>query len=341
MIKRALIAGLGSIGQRHLRLLKARIPEARIMALRHSPHVEPIDGVEICTNNLADAIAFKPEIAIIATPAPFHAGPAIELAQRGTHLLVEKPMAASLDDAIKLAAAASKAGIVLQIGYNLRFLRSLGALREALHAGQIGRVASIRAEVGQYLPSWRPGTDWRNAVSARADLGGGALLELSHELDYLRWIFGEVTAVRGWMGTLGGLGIAVEDTVHLVLEFSSSFPKNALGSAPVAAVSLDFIRRDTVRRCTVIGESGTLIWDAISSQVRLIRPGAMDQLLYDSPPVRDDSYTTQLDSFLHCVESKTPPVVSGDDGVAVMRIIEAVRSSNGNAGISVTPALFL
>lgn len=341
MITRALIAGLGSIGRRHLRLLKARIPEARIMALRHGSHVEPIDGVEICTNRLADAIAFNPQIAIIATPAPFHAGPAIELAQQGTHLLVEKPMASSLDDSIKLAAAASKARIVLQIGYNLRFLGSLGALREALYAGQIGRVASIRAEVGQYLPSWRPGTDWRNAVSARAELGGGALLELSHELDYLRWIFGEVAAVRGWMGTLGGFGLTVEDTVHLLLEFSSSFPKGTLGSAPVAAVTLDFIRRDTVRRCTVIGESGTLAWDAISSQVRLTRPGGVDSLIYDSPPIRDDSYIAQLDAFLHSVKSKTSPMVSGDDGVAVMRIIEAVRSSHGNAGSSVAPGLFL
>lgn len=340
MITRALLVGLGSIGQRHLRLLKARLPAARIMALRHGSTDAPLDGVDVCTNSLEDAIAFKPEIAIIATPAPFHVGPAIELARRGTHLLVEKPMAANVAEASKLAAVASEAEVVLQIGYNLRFLESLRAIRAALHAGQIGRVASIRAEVGQYLPSWRPGTDWRNGVSARADLGGGALLELSHELDYLRWIFGEVTAVRAWMGTLGGFGLTVEDTVHLLLEFNSTFPPGTRGAAPVAAVSLDFVRRDTARCCTVIGESGTLVWNAIRSEVRLIRPNTSDQFLFDSLPARDDSYSSQLDAFLHSVKTKTPAAVTGYDGVAVMRLIEAVRSSHANDGRAIAPDFF-
>ena len=80
--------------------------------------------------------------------------------------------------------------------YNLRFLPSLQAYRERIQFGVIGKVLSVRCEIGQYLPSWRPGSDYRQAVSASRALGGGALLELSHEIDYLRWIFGEVAWVQ-------------------------------------------------------------------------------------------------------------------------------------------------
>lgn len=246
-------------------------------------------------------------------------------------------MAASAADAHALAAAARAAGVVLQVGYNLRFLESLAAFRAALAGGQIGRVASVRAEVGQYLPDWRPGADFRTGVSARAELGGGALLELSHEIDYLRWIFGEVTRLHGWMGQLGGFGLDVEDSVHMLLEFASPLPGPGGGAAPVAAVSLDFIRRDTRRSCTAIGETGTLTWDGVASQLRLARPGAAEALLFDRRPERDATYSAQLDAFLTSVETGAPVAVTGTDGAAVMEIIEAVRRSHAADGCAQAP----
>jgi len=307
------------------------------MVLRHSECDEAVDGADVCTTSLDEAVAFAPKIAVISTPAPFHAASAITLATAGTHLLVEKPLAALVEDARALEQAAVAAGVVLQVGYNLRFLDSLATFRNALAANRIGRVASVRAEVGQYLPDWRPRADWRNAVSARADLGGGVLLELSHEFDYLLWIFGKVRNVRGWTGRQGGLGLEVEDTVHAVLEFAAPFPANAAGVAPVASVSLDFIRRDTVRRCVAIGEDGTLVWDGIASQVRLSRVGENDDLLHDAKADRDDSYLTQLDAFINSVETGAPPTVSGLDGVATLEIINAVRRSQAADGVALAP----
>lgn len=337
MIERALVVGLGSIGLRHLRLLRAQLPNARIMVLRHGSCDDAIDEADDCTTSLEKAVAFAPQIAVIATPAPFHAASAIALARAGAHLLVEKPMAATIGDARALEDAAKAAGIVLQVGYNLRFLDSLGTFRSALAANRIGRIASVRAEVGQYLPDWRPGADWRNAVSAHPDLGGGVLLELSHEFDYLRWIFGMVRSVRGWTGRQGGLGLEVEDTVHAVLEFAAPFPADAPGVAPVAAVTLDFIRRDTVRYCVAIGEHATLTWDGVASEVRLIRPGEADEVLHDAKPDRDASYIAQFAAFLASIEAAAPAVVSGADGVAVLEIVEAVRRSQAANGAAMAP----
>ena len=335
MIERVLIAGLGSIGQRHLRLLRQRLPDASFMALRHSRASDPIAGIDVTTTSLDDALAFDPQIAIVATPAPFHANTAIALANRGVHLLVEKPLSDTAQDARRLMQAAEASGVVLQTGYNLRFKHSLTHFRKALHAGKIGRVASIRAEVGQYLPDWRPGTDWRTSVSARGDLGGGVLLELSHEIDYQRWIFGEVHEASAWMGQQGAWGLDVEDTVHAILKFTGPIPTDQTGASPVASLTLDFIRRDTVRRCEAVGEAGTLTWDGVASEVRLTGPEGCDTTHFPADKDRDASYIAQLDAFLDQIRSGTAAGASAADGVEVLEIADAIRRSS-ETGSSVT-----
>lgn len=338
MIDRIVIAGLGNIGRRHIRLLRARFPHAQIMALRHECSNDVIPEADICVTSLNEAIAFAPQIAIISTPASHHAVPAIALGRAGVHLLVEKPMAATLEMANAMAETARQAGVKVQIGYNLRYVESLSIFREAIYAGTAGRISSVRAEVGQYLPDWRPGIDWRNTVSAREDLGGGVLLELSHEIDYLRWIFGGVDSVQGWLGYNGPLELNVEDTVHAILHFVGSTPRNQAGAAPVANLTLDFIRRDPVRRCVAIGDEGTLEWDGVASRVCLFDTNGEQHVLYDRKPSRDASYALQLEAFVHCATSAAATAVGIEDGLAVLTIVEAVRRSHEQGGLRISLA---
>lgn len=335
MIDRIVIAGVGSIGRRHLRLLRARFPMAQIMTLRHGTCGDVIFEADLCTVCLEEAVAFRPHIAIISTPATHHDWPAIALARAGTHLLIEKPIATTLSAARAVAEAAQAAGVKVHVGYNLRFLESLSVFRAAIHSGAAGRISSVRAEVGQYLPDWRPGVDWRNAVSARHDLGGGVLLELSHEFDYLRWIFGEVVSVHGWLGHNGPLGLEVEDTVHALLHFAATVPADLEGAATVANVTLDFIRRDPVRRCVAIGDEGTLEWDGIASRVLLLGSGRQATVLYDRKPDQDSNYARQLEAFVHCVRTSDPPAVGVQDGVAVLEMVEAIKRSHHHGGMRV------
>jgi len=147
-------------------------------------------GIDHCVTSLDDALRFHPQAAVIANPASHHLDLAMPLAQAGVHLLVEKPVSSSTHRVSELIEVCRVRGITLMTGYNLRFLPSLKRFRELLEEKRVGRVLSVRAEIGQFLPSWRPGFDYRQSVSARATLGGGVLLELSHEIDYLRWLFG-------------------------------------------------------------------------------------------------------------------------------------------------------
>jgi len=317
--ERILIVGLGSIGQRHATLLRELCPEAEIKALRHKEGSNEA-GVDGCFTKIKDALAYQPQIAIIANPSPFHLEAAFPLAETGVHLFIEKPLSSETRDVQRLISLCEEKNVVLMTGYNLRFLSSLIAFRENLQNRTIGKVMSVRAEVGQYLPSWRPDKDYRETVSAQKKLGGGVLLELSHEIDYLCWLFGSVESVYAELSKQSDLEIDVEDTAHMVLKFSNNI---------VATLNMDFLRHDTTRCCTVVGEKGTLRWDAIKNTVSLYKAGENEwNELSNSPSERNFTYREELKCFMQSIAGGQKPLITGEDGLTVLEVIEASRKAS-------------
>ena len=155
---------------RHLRLSRELLPKADIRVLRHQVTREIPEFSNGCFFSFEEAIAFSPQIAVIASPAPFHIPISQALAEARVHLLIEKPLSASLNGVIQLLETCQKQDTVLLTGYNLRFLPSLQRFRDLLGEQVIGKVFSVRCEIGQYLPSWRPESDYRQGVSARHEL---------------------------------------------------------------------------------------------------------------------------------------------------------------------------
>lgn len=324
MLERVLIVGMGSIGSRHARLARDLMPDVRLAAWRHASGAATA-GVAATVTSLEDALAFTPQLAVIASPASKHLEAALPLADAGVHLLVEKPISESATGVAELIATSRMRGVVLMTGYNLRFLPSMVRLRELLADRRVGRVLSVRAEAGQYLPTWRPQADYRQTVSASAALGGGVLTELSHEFDYLRWLFGEVDWVSATARRQSSLEVDVEDTAHVTMGFRPAGREPAL----VAALSMDFVRHDTTRTCTIIGESGTLRFDAIAGTIELFDPIAGGwTTLFAQPVQRDDTYLAEWRHLLACIEGGKRPHISGEDGLAAIAIVEAVKQSS-------------
>ena len=324
MARRVLIVGGGSMGSRHARLIRQALPDADIRVLMRDPDRELPGGVNARVIGLEDALAFRPELAVIASPATRHLETAIPLARSGVHLLVEKPLSATGTGVGELIDAARASGVVLLVGYNLRYAPSLGEFGRLMGQGVIGRCLAVRAEVGQFLPSWRPDADYRQGVSARQELGGGVLLELSHELDYLRWIFGAVRSVQAVVARQSSLEINVEDTAELLMQFEPA----GESAAVVASVHLDFLRRDSIRMCTVVGERGTLRWNGIAGCVDLYSAeSGVWETVFASELNRDATYIAQWNHFLACVSGGDTPRVTGEDGLAVLRIVDAARAA--------------
>jgi predicted dehydrogenase len=307
------------------------MPDATITVLRHRSCEDlPPPGIDHCVTSLEQAVRLRPQAAVIANPASHHLESARALADAGVHLMIEKPIAHTSRGVPELIASCRARRIVLMTGYNLRFSPSLQHFQSVLRDKRVGRVLSVRAEVGQYLPSWRPDSDYRDGVSARAELGGGVLLELSHEIDYLRWMLGEVRWVSAVVRKQSSLEIDVEDVAHLALGFDSPGTDGDLA----ASLSMDCVRQDTTRTCSVIGESGTLRWDAVRGTVELFERGAAAwSTLFAHHPQPDESYVEEWRHFLDCILHERPPLVSGSDGLEVLRVVEAARLSSSSRAV--------
>ncbi|MBT7269861.1 MAG: Gfo/Idh/MocA family oxidoreductase [Candidatus Marinimicrobia bacterium] len=321
MINNIGIVGLGSIGRRHLQLVKELRPELNIIAVRSGmgKRVEEEKLISAVVHSLDEAMEYGIEAAIIATPAVYHIQQAIEFMKRGIHLLIEKPLSHSLDDVNELFKMQKKSKSVCLVGYCLHY--SLGALKfndMLKNKNKIGQILHVQVDCGSYLPDWRQGQDYRKSVSAKAELGGGVLLELSHELDYIRWFFGEMKSVSANIQNSGTLDIDVEDSVDMIFESEQGYS---------VSVHLDFNTRNTRRKCTARCSNGNLTWDAVENKV-IWQPADVIEEVESYQNDRNYVYKEQLKHFFSCIEKGEQPSVSIHDGAIILNMIEFAKKSH-------------
>jgi predicted dehydrogenase len=311
-----------------LQVLRGLRAEAEFLVV--SRNAATGEGFE-ATSSLDDVIAFRPDAVIVAGPATTRADVLRQVGSLNVPVFIEKPLAHTLADAASVLDLLGPAVERSQLGYNLRFSESLIAFRDLVRGGRFGRVLRFNAETAQYLPDWRPEKDYRETVSARADLGGGVLLELSHELDYLRWIFGDWDWVSAWTGRTSSLEIDVEDTALVTIGIEGDQAATQL----VGQLSLDFVRRDKTRTVTAVCEGGTIRWDGVAGTVEVFEPSQSrwETIVTDSGS--QSTYEAQWVSFLSVVEAGSRPLVAVSDGVSVLRAVEAIRHSHEQSGARV------
>jgi predicted dehydrogenase len=310
----ALVLGVGSIGRRHcanLRALGVELIDVFDPAPeRCRPVVEEFGAV--AHPRFEDALAAGPDVALVCTPPVLHVEQTIAALKAGCHVFVEKPLSHSLERLEELEALAREARRVVQVGYNLRFHPGLRILKRLLDEGTLGRPLWAQAEAAQYLPDWRPWQDYRASYTARRDLGGGILLDGSHEVDYLTWLLGRPDEVLCMGGRVSDLEVNVEDCATLLLRFPSR---------TMASVHLDFVQRGPTRWCKVAGERGTAHWSFFAQEVRLtLADRAGGQSLPYAFDV-NEMYVAELRHFLACVASGAEPEVTIEQARAVLELI--------------------
>lgn len=316
-----LIAGLGSIGRRHLRNLLA-LGQRDIVLYRTRRATLPdeeLAGFPVETD-LEAALAHQPDAVIVSNPTALHLEVAIPAALAGCHLLLEKPISHSLDNVDLLQAALHEGGGKVLVGFQFRYHPTLRKARELLNAGAIGAPVSVRVHWGEYLPGWHPWEDYRKSYSARADLGGGVTLTLCHPLDYLRFLLGDVAALWAFYGYQGGLDLqGVEDTVEIGLRFASG----VLGS-----VHLDYVQQPPEHTLTLVGTRGTLRWDNASGALTLQAPAKSSEVF--APPEgfeRNWLFASQMGHFIQMIEKNETPVCTLEDGIRALMLALAAGES--------------
>ncbi len=328
-----LIAGLGSIGRRHLSNLIA-LGEKDIVLLRTRKGTLPDDelaGYPVETD-LSEALEkHKPDAVIVANPTSMHLDVAIPAAEAGCHILLEKPISHSLERLDILQKAAEEGGSRILVGFQFRYHPALNKARELIQSNTLGKTLTVHAHWGEYLPQWHPWEDYRQSYAARADLGGGVIVTLTHPLDYLRYLLGEVESLWSFNGHISPLEIDVEDVAEIGLRFVNG---------AVGGVHVNYFQRPPVHRLEIVGTKGTLRWDNADGILHLYKMPASFGSYSENPsaPVmetfslpegfeRNQLFVEQTRHFIEIVRGEAEPVCGLEDGVMALRLALAAYES--------------
>ena len=319
---KCLVAGVGSIGRRHLRNLRELGLDDFVLYRRSGSGAqddEELDGLPTETS-LNAALAHEPDFAVIANPTSLHLEVALECARAGCHLFIEKPVSHTLDACAELVSEVSTRRLIAMVGFQFRFHPGLWQVRRLINEGAIGKVVSAQAHWGEYLPAWHPWEDHRQSYSAREDLGGGVTLTLCHTFDYLHWLLGEVCEVFAMAGRCGGIDIEVEDTTDVQLLFDSG---------AIVHTHLDYVQRPPGHWLQIIGQRGSLQWNNSDGAVRLFTAGMSDWEEFPSPCgfERNKMFMDEMKHFLSCVREDVEPLCTLRDGLTTLRIALAAKES--------------
>jgi len=324
---KTLIAGFGSIGRRHLNNLRT-LGETDLVLLRSHRSTLPDDDIKglPVETTVEAALAHKPQAVVIANPSSLHLDVAIPAAKAGCSILMEKPVSHNMDRIDELQSALKQGGGQILVGYQFRFHPGLQQVKAWLNEGEIGHVVSCRAHWGEYMPGWHPWEDYRQSYAARADLGGGVVNTLCHPLDYQRWFFGEVESL--WANTSAdALDIEMEDTAEIGLRF-----KNGV----LSSTHLDYVQRPGQHTLQIIGAKGTITWDNATGTAKLFEADA-DRWSESSLPAgfeRNYLFMDEMSHFVDIVNNNAVPICSLADGIAAIKITEAVHQS-ASSGIKI------
>ena len=320
---KTLIIGLGSIGRRHLRVL-TEIAKIEIVCLRSGKGASLMEPDQNCGNktfkSLDQAIHERPDFAIIANPTGLHVETALALARAGIPFLIEKPVSDRPDGLDLLQKIVLEKNLPVMVGFQLRHHPGYKQLMQLINSGEIGRPLSLQGYVGQYLPDWRPDSNYRQSYSAKKDLGGGVILDLCHEIDIALSVLGPVNRVSCICDHYSDLEIETEDIADITTEH---------GNKTLSHIHLNYLERGYEWFTRVMGASGTVIWDYGRGHVEIIRKDGTKKCWKD--PVdfdRDFLFRAQLKQWVDVLNGRATPEVNLEDGIDVTRIALAAKRSS-------------
>lgn len=338
------VMGAGLIGKRHAAHVRAE-PGAVLSAIIDPAPAGKAFAEEsgVAWYSAFDALPAgeKPDGVIVATPNQLHVANGLELVAAGVPMLVEKPLADSVDSARRLVQAAEAAGVPLLVGHHRRHNPMIRKAREAIDAGRIGRILTLNGQFWLVKPDDYFDIDWRRQEGA-----GPVLINLIHDIDLFRYLCGEIAGVQA-LSSNAVRGNPAEETAVAILRFANG----ALGTVSASDTVVSpwswelttgenpaYPKQD--QSCYQIGGTqGSLTIPALELWSHTDKRGWWEPLKRERIPfVPEDPLQAQVRHFCAVIRGEEEPLVSGREGLATLAVIEAVkRAARSGAPVEIAP----
>lgn len=315
------VVGYGSIGRRHSDNL-AKLGVSRRLVVRRqgtvNPTFTPPDDVQVMYS-VQESIQAGIDLALICNPTALHIATAQEFFRAGVPILIEKPLAASLSQAERFVDDVEQSGVSAGMAYCLHYHPAYVMAREYVQQGKLGVIERAGAWFESYLPDWHPWEDYRQSYAARAELGGGVLPTLDHEIDFVLWCFGppQSSSVQSWRS--GTLDAGVDDSAKITMNYP----------AHVVDIDLSFCQRERRRGFEFVGNKATLSFSFEQQRLQIVdRETANKQTLWHEPEYDvNDMYLATLRDALNAIAAGRPLPVPLRAGLDALRVATVERNS--------------
>jgi len=317
------VIGIGSMGANHVRVY-AGMDSVKLVAVsdingQHCAQLAEKFGIPAYSDYHELLEKEKPDLVSIAVPTASHAAVALDCLQAGAHVLIEKPIASTLDEAQQIIQAAKTANLKLMVGHIVRFNPAVRELKKHLDNGELGRIFQIVCHREGPFPS------------RIRDVG--VVVDLApHDIDIMRYL-AQSEPIRAYAETEQRIHTEHEDLLLAVLRF-----KNKI----TAALNINWLTPTKIREINILGEKGMFqindltqdlyfyenslaangIWDSLKT-IQGVNPGKMVRFAFD----RKEPLQVELQAFVEAVEDDLPVPVTGEDGFEALRIALALVQS--------------
>ncbi len=321
---KVLVVGTGSIGTRHLKNLIELGNEVYAVDIKKEHLKRVASLVNGAFSSLDDALKMKPDVVFICTFSNDHIQPALKCAKAGCHLFIEKPLSLSSDSVQDLIEIVNKKNLITMVGCNMRFHPAISYIYDTLtHNQSFSKKLWGSFEFGFYLPFDK--ADYQNSYKANKNMGGNLIFDGIHELDYAAWFFGEPEEVICNKGMVSSLKIDTEDHVEMIIKFTSG---------AVCTIHMDYLQHGYSRRCKVVCEEGTIVWDFVRGDIGRITTSNPQWIWKDMKfdIYYNQMYMDEIRYFLDCVSSHRETFNSIQQSLPVLKLaLAAEKSCHTNA----------
>lgn len=309
------VVGCGSIGRRHIyNLVKFDKVKRVFVFTKNKDCFDALDNSSGKISPVTSIGGICADFAVICNETYKHLDASIPLAKKGVDLFIEKPLSHNLTNTGSLRKIAAKNNIKVGIGYNMRFLGAIRLIKERLAKKDIGDLYFARLEVGQYLPYWRKAGDYRKSYSASLKKGGGVSLDLSHEIDYMRYLFGDPVEYKFMKARVSNLEIDAEDVFEGIYRYKDNF---------LCSVHMDYLERQKKRQMRILGSKGLITCDFVKMYIRIEKIGRKGLLIRDRKYFDlDKTYNEEIKDFMFTLGSNRLPRCGIDDGIRAVELTQ-------------------
>ncbi len=324
---KVLVVGCGSIGKRHAGLL-TEVPQVDVLvcdvleenlqaALEQAPGSRGFRDYE-------EALAQEqPDAVFVCTPNRLHRPVAVAALEAGCHVMCEKPVADTLENAEAIQAAADAADTMFQVGYSMRSHSGIRRLKELIDEGVCGNIVGGRAMVGTYFTLMCATTDYRFTEE------NALIVDYTHLLDYMRLLVGPIDRVSAESATLGDLPMMPEPNV-----FSAILTHE---NGALTQFHADYVQHPQRSMAEVFGDDKTLCYDTSQYELRIFHRDRPDYEVERVVTARDDIYRVQIAEFLENIHGDLTPVCTAEEGVAALRAAMAcVKSAKEHRSVELS-----